>query len=331
MLPDSSAEEVRGLQPAAEHELTGCAVRPVADSHTVAAKQKAQTPAALGPAPPRPIAAGTPLTAAGVQWLQRHAGNRATAALMASRAVSPPRRALLRDGQSCASCAAGKDKAAAPVPASTKPSHRKGKACEPARTIPGTLFVPWRDDEVARANDAVQGSKDALAKQNILLDIEVLPFLELGDLDFTERKKGEEEGTRSVGSYATVCRMMRELAFRRRRGGVVILMVPFHGEICGNHGKACYVPDFGADKCLVFSLLAASRVPDRLIILGKFGTEPRTLAHELGHHAGQPQRGDPTIYGHEEYDKGNYMNYPEPRDHYRDELLERMCSVSFQF
>lgn len=57
----------------------------------------------------------------------------------------------------------------------------------------------------------------------------------------------------------------------------------------------------------------------------------QVLAHELGHHAGEPQRGDPTTYGHEFHDPRNYMGVEKDRDHYRSELLDRMCKVSFQF
>jgi hypothetical protein len=77
-------------------------------------------------------------------------------------------------------------------------------------------------------------------------------------------------------------------------------------------------------------------VPSKVIILGTFMAEdqvPQVLAHELGHHAGEPPRTDPNgaHWGHEPYDKGNYMGYNADRDHYRPELLERMCQVSFRW
>jgi hypothetical protein len=211
-----------------------------------------------------------------------------------------------------------------PVARQAPKSVRKGKACEPARTIQGVLFVPARDDEVTVARGAVEGSRRALANQNIILDVEIDQFLELGDLAFSDK-----DGDRSVDSYGTVCSMMRELVPRVRRPGIVVLMVPISGEICQGHGSSCYVPDFGSMCPSMISLLG--RVPERLIILGRFNTTPTTLAHELGHHAGQPQRRDPRTFGHEEYDPHNYMGFNDQRDHYRDELLDRMCSVSFQF
>ena len=122
--------------------------------------------------------------------------------------------------------------------------------------------------------------------------------------------------------------MMLELAARRTKPGIVVLAVPISGEVCLAHGRSCYVPDF-ADRCP--SLPSAFGPPDRLIILGRFTPTPTTLAHELGHHAGAPQPHDPRTFGHEEYDRRNYMGFDDTRDHYRDELLDRMCSVSFQF
>lgn len=203
------------------------------------------------------------------------------------------------------------------------PSVRKGSKCEPARTIPGVVFVPWRDKEVEVANKAVEGSKKALANQSIVLDLQVKPFLELGNLDFGD----EDEGTRTVSSYNQVCAMMEELEWRRSKPGIVVLVVPFSGEICHNHGQACYVPNL-KDKC------PALKSTRRLIIVGRFMSDDdlgEVLAHELGHHAGRRLSADSAEYGHEEYDKGNYMNYGKNRDHYRSELLDRMCGISFVF
>jgi hypothetical protein len=184
--------------------------------------------------------------------------------------------------------------------------------------------VPAREEEVAVANSAVEGSRKALADQNIILDLDINQFLELDDLAFTDKA-----GDRSVDSYGTVCLMMQQLAPRVRKPGIIVLMVPISGEICQGHGRACYVPQFGSKCPTMISVLG--RVPDRLIILGRFNTTPTTLAHELGHHAGEPQPRDPRTFGHEEYDPHNYMGFDDQRDHYRDELLDRMCSVSFQF
>jgi hypothetical protein len=239
-----------------------------------------------------PGAAPAALSPAGLLGLQRRAGNAAVAR-------------LLRD-------------------AKAPKSVRKDDRCEPARTISGTVFVPWRDKEVALAKRAVEGSTAALAKQNIALDLDVKPFLELDNLAITD-----ENDVRTVSSYGKVCAMLTQLQPMRTKPGIVVLVIPISGELCEGHGMACYVPDMGT-RCGV------PGVPSKIIILGSFMAEdqvPQVLAHELGHHAGQPPRSDPhgSQYGHEPYDKRNYMGFDAERDHYRPELLERMCQVSFRW
>jgi hypothetical protein len=252
-----------------------------------------------GPGPDLAAPSAPALSAAGLLGLQRSAGNAAVGRLLGGRP-------LQRDAK--------------------KPpkSVRKGDRCEPGRTISGTVFVPFRDKEVALAQRAVDGSTKALAKQNITLDLDVKPFLELDYLNMTK-----EDESRTVDSYAQVCLMLGQLNPLRTKPGIVVLVVPISGEICANHGMACYVPDMG-DRCGV------PGVPSKVIILGTFMAEdqvPQVLAHELGHHAGVPPRSEPngSHWGHEEHDPHNYMGYNPDRDHYRPELLERMCQVSFRW
>lgn len=279
------------------------------------------------PAPPSPVATAptaAPLTPTAVLQLQRSAGNAALVRMLAS----PPRRQLQRCGASCR-CTTCSDEELPeerlPRVLARKPaaSVRKGDKCEPERRISGIVFVPWRDEEVVIANKAVEGSKKALANQSIALDLEVKPFLELGNLNFSD-----ENDSRTVKSYDQVCAMMEELEYMRSKPGVVVLVVPISGEVCGGHGQACYVGDL-KDRC------PALKYTRRLIIVGRFMSESdlgEVLAHELGHHAGRPQRHDPTTYGHEAYDNDNYMNFGSAnRNHYRSELLDRMCGLSFQF
>ena len=279
------------------------------------------------PAPASPVAAvptAAPLSPSAVLHLQRSAGNAALARMLGS----PPQRQLQRCGASCRCTKCSGEQLveenfprvlARKAPASV----RKGAKCEPTRSISGVVFVPWRDDEVAIANRAVEGSKNALANQSIALDLQVKPFLELGNLNFTD-----EKDDRTVKSYDQVCAMMGDLEYMRSKPGVVVLVVPISGEVCGGHGQACYVSDL-KDRC------PALKYTRRLIIVGRFMSESdlgEVLAHELGHHAGRPQRTDPTTYGHEPYDKDNYMNFGAAnRNHYRNELLDRMCEISFVF
>ena len=164
--------------------------------------------------------------------------------------------------------------------------------------------------------------EERLANQAIALDLEVKPFLELGNLDFSD-----EHDNRTVSSYDQVCAMMEELEWRRSKAGIVVLVAPISGEICQGHGQACYVGNL-KDRC------PALKSTRRLIIVGRFMSEDdlgEVFAHELGHHAGRRLSPDSAEYGHEEYDKGNYMNYGRNRDHYRNELLDRMCGISFPF
>lgn len=200
-------------------------------------------------------------------------------------------------------------------------SVAKAGKCSPPKTIQGIVFVPARDDEIAVAKKAVDGSTKALAKQDITLDLDVKPYLELEGRDITDK-----DGLRTVSSYTSLCALLRDLEPLRSKPGIVVIVVPISGEICSGHGMACYVPNMG-DKC-------GGGTPKKVIVLGRFMAEDQiaqVLAHELGHHAGQPQPGDPTTWGHEPYDKRNYMGYEADRDHYRAELLDRMCKVSFQF
>jgi hypothetical protein len=184
------------------------------------------------------------------------------------------------------------------------------------------VFVPARDEEIAVAKKAVDGSTKALAKQNITLDLLVKPYLEIGDLSIAD-----EHDNRTVSSYTTVCALLHQLEAMRSKSGVVVLVVPISGEVCSGHGMACYVPNLG-EKCGGLTSIK------KVIILGRFMAEDQlgqVLAHELGHHAGESQRGDPTAYGHEFHDPRNYMGVESNREHYRSELLDRMCKVSFQF
>jgi len=184
------------------------------------------------------------------------------------------------------------------------------------------VFVPAREEEIAVAKKAVDGSTKALAKQNITLDLQVKPYLEIGDLSIAD-----EHDNRTVSSYTTVCALLHQLEPMRSKSGVVVLVVPISGEVCSGHGMACYVGNLG-DKCGGLSSIK------KVIILGRFMAEDQiaqVLAHELGHHAGAPQRNDPTTWGHEFNDRRNYMGVDKDRDHYRSELLDRMCKVSFQF
>jgi hypothetical protein len=293
-----------------------------------AQKQEVRRAATEHAAPAAPTAAAAapraaPLSPAAVLQLQRSAGNAALARMLSS----PTRPQLQRCGSSCGCTKCSTDELEderSPRVLARKPatSVRKGSKCEPQRTISGVVFVPWRDEEVAVANKAVEGSKKALANQAIALDLEVKPFLELGNLDFSD-----EHDNRTVSSYDQVCAMMEELEWRRSKAGIVVLVVPISGEICQGHGQACYVGNL-KDRC------PALKSTRRLIIVGRFMSEDdlgEVLAHELGHHAGRRLSPDSAEYGHEEYDKGNYMNYGRNRDHYRNELLDRMCGISFQF
>lgn len=279
-------------------------------------------PALASPVAAVPTAA--PLSPGAVLQLQRSAGNAALARMLGS----PPQRQLQRCGASCrcTKCSGEQlveEKFPRVLARKTPASVRKGGKCEPERRISGIVFVPWREEEVAIANKAVEGSKKALANQSIVLDLQVKPFLELGNLNFSDENDG-----RTVKSYDQVCAMMEELEYMRSKPGVVVLVVPISGEVCGGHGQACYVGDL-KDRC------PALKNTRRLIIVGRFMSESdlgEVLAHELGHHAGRPQRHDPTTYGHEAYDKDNYMNFGSAnRNHYRSELLDRMCGLSFQF
>ncbi|HEY5143575.1 MAG TPA: hypothetical protein VII98_08745 [Solirubrobacteraceae bacterium] len=289
------------------------------------------TPAAADRAPP--AAAGLqrgPLTPATLLALQRSVGNAAATRL----ATAAPARRLQRHCGGDCGCATCSEKLDAPSPQDAGrnrkvKSVRKGERCDPARTIQGTVFVPWRDEEIAVARKAVDGSTKALAKQNIVLDFDIRPFLELDDLNITDR----DTELRTVSSYGQVCAMLRQLAPMRTKPGVVVLVVPISGEICGSHGAACYVPDLD-DRCGPSMPSVLSTPPSRVIIVGRFMQESQlaeVLAHELGHHAGRPQRGDPALWDHEPYDPHNYMGFGADRDHYRSELLDRMCKVSFQF
>jgi hypothetical protein len=81
---------------------------------------------------------------------------------------------------------------------------------------------------------------------------------------------------------------------------------------------ACYVSDAGR-RCGIPGGIS------KLIIVGRYMAEDemdQVLAHELGHHAGAPQRNDPTTYGHEEYDPKNYMGFNKDPDHYRPETSD---------
>jgi hypothetical protein len=296
----------------------------VAAAHEHETSPAPKQPAPAVPTAAAPVAGQASLTPAAVLQLQRSAGNAALARMLSS----PPSRQLQRCGSSCGctKCSAEDlhDQRLARVLARQKPppSVRKGGRCEPPRTISGVVFVPWLDKEVEVANKAVQGSKKALANQAITLDLEVKPYLELGNLSISD-----ENDNRTVSSYDQVCLIMEELESRRSKPGVVVLVVPISGEICAGHGQACYVPNL-KDRC------PALKYTRRLIIVGRFMSEDdlgEVLAHELGHHAGRKLSADSTEYGHEEYDKGNYMNYGKNRDHYRSELLDRMCGISFVF
>jgi hypothetical protein len=302
--------------------IVGVAGHAAAEQRQAVEAQPKQATRAPGGAPAPAFGALTP---DGILGLQRASGNAALARLLAP---SSPGRQLQRCGGGACRCVECSDELDPVLTRRTlartpkEKSIRKDGRCEPARTIPGVVFVPYVDEEIAVAKKAIEGSTKALAKQNITLDLELKPFLELDNLDFTD-----QNGNRTVNSYAQVGMMMEQLEPVRSKPGVVVLVVPISGAICQGHGQACYVPDLKEKYPWL-------KYTKRLIILGRFTSESElgeVLAHELGHHAGRPQPNDPTPYGHEEYDAHNYMNYGQGRDHYRNELLDRMCGISFQF
>jgi hypothetical protein len=321
--------------------VAGAAAHVVEEPETAVATSTAGSPVAATQAPVS-LAGISP---ASILALQRRAGNTAARRLVAARAAT---RSLQRCGSDChcTTCSAPSkvedDEAILEdggqllreavaerslLRQAKAKSVAKGGRCEPQRTISGTVFVSYEDQDMTAARTMLDGSRQALAKQNINLDFDVKPFLELDNL-VIENSKGE----RTVDSYDQVCTLMTELEQRRTKSGAVVLVVPISGAMCSGDGEACYIENFRWNHC------SWLKNTIRLIIVGSFTPKallPTVLAHELGHHAGRSTSTDPNYYGHEPYDNSNYMGPPDKvtgtRDHYRSELLDRMCRVSFQF
>lgn len=290
--------------------------------HEHAQAEAAEAVAAPVHVPAAPLL-GSGLTPGAVLRLQRAAGNAAVSRILAR---------TCGDDCDCVDCAPSSS--ASPESTQTlllDPAHEaeglkasskvKNGRLDPTRTITGIVLCSYTDYELAK--QVVEGSKVALAPSGIALDLTVKPFLELGDLDMEDTT----HGGRGIGSYAKLDSMLPALEPLRSVVGVFVLVAPFSGEVCGSHGKACYISDL-KNRC------PSAKTTNKLILVGTHGLGddlPQVLAHELGHHAGQPQPGDPSTWGHEEHDKGNFMNYGAGRNHYRSELLARFGWVPFQF
>jgi len=255
--------------------------------------------------------------------LQRRAGNAATArALGIQRCGGRPcqcegdEEELLRGGAALSRAVGARR--AVQREKKVKSVGKDGK-CTPGRTITGVVFHPAAEKETAVAKRIVEGSAAALKKQDITLDLTLQPFLEMGDGDFTTRR-GEPDEDRRINSDVALCALMGHLETMRTKAGVVILVAPFGGEVCGGGAIACYMPNLGKNCGTLKNL-------KRMIIVNTFAPEDEqgeVLAHELGHHADWPKYRHPT-------EPHNYLNFGKGRDHYFPDVLDQMCSKSFQF
>lgn len=271
--------------------------------------------AAPEPVPAEPAPERAQADRGSLAWLQRHAGNAAT-----SRAIGIQR----RGGGSCR-CEGDEEqlrhgaRALSRAVLARKSVARDGQ-CDPVRTITGTVFHPAADKETAVAQKIVAGSTTALQKQGIALDLEIKPFVELFETDLT-RNRGESNEERMIRTEVQLCALMAELESLRTRAGVVVLVAPFAGEICNGGAIACYMPNLGK-HCGTLKHLK------QMIIVDTFAPDDElgeVLAHELGHHADWPQ------YRHADQEPGNYLAFGKGRDHYWPDVLQNMCSKSFQF
>jgi hypothetical protein len=235
-----------------------------------------------------PPSTAAPLTPGSIAWLQRNAGNAATGRALA----------LMR---------------------ATSKSVASGGQCTPARKITGVVFHPAAEKETEVAKKIVAGSTSALQRQNIELDLQIKPFVELFGTDLTTNR-GEPNEERMIRTEGQLCALMAELEPLRSRAGVVVLVAPFAGEVCSGGAIACYMPNLGK-HCGTLKTIK------RMILVDTFAPEDElgeVLAHELGHHADWPQYRHPT-------EPRNYLNFGKGRDHYFPDVLQNMCSKDFQF
>jgi hypothetical protein len=271
--------------------------------------------------PKSEVAEAAPQTAAAsadrssVAWLQRQAGNDATA-----RALGVQRCAG-REGCRCEGDEEELRRGAGTLARAVlaRKSTAVGGQCAPERTITGTVFHPTAEKETAVANKIVAGSTAALTRQNIKLELQLKPFIELFETDLTTNR-GEPNEERMIRTEAHLCQLMGELETRRTKAGVVVLVAPFGGEICNGGAIACYMPNLGKHCGTLKNI-------KRLIVVDTFAPEDElgeVLAHEIGHHADWPQYRHPT-------EKGNYLNFGKNRDHYSPDVLQNMCSKDMQF
>src|SRR4051794_22405959 len=257
-------------------------------------------------------------------WLQRQAGNAVTA-----RAAG-----IQRCGGTACRCEADEEELRRGGAAlsravaarrgvqreKTPKSAGKDGKCSPGRTITGVVFHPAAEKETAVAKRIVAGSTAALAAQDIKLELQLKPFLEMGDGDFTSHR-GDADEDRMIRSNTQLCPLMANLETMRTRSGAVILVAPFAGEVCSGGAIACYMPNLGKHCGGILTNLK------RMILVDTFAAEDnldQVLAHELGHHADWP------LYRHPTEPK-NYLNFGKDRDHYFPDVLDKMCSKSFQF
>ena len=168
-----------------------------------------------------------------------------------------------------------------------------------------------------KAAGQIAGATSLLATQGISLDLTQVPvFPGLGEPAAPSELKNDGDICDAV--FATTGGPV--ISLLNRRAGVVLLMVPFSGSVCGGHGLACYHDDIQA-------MCPGAKVK-RIIIVGQFIPDDigvSSVAHELGHHA----LGG--MSAHRDFEPGDYMAVTPPRTYFDNGQLEKVCPKDFNF